>query len=192
MTATLSRAEVRGRMSGLMAMAGFGFVWTAWGVSIGVPDTVRVPVLLVGGLVLLALIGTAVAVLRRAARLPGGSAADAEQGRRVGRRFGLVVAVEFAVAAAAAVALGVTGNERFVAAAVCLVVGAHFFPLRTLFNVPVYTMTGTVLCLVAVVTAVAVLLVDWPPLGTVLPGFAAAVVLFGTGIVLLRGARQMA
>jgi hypothetical protein len=49
------------------------------------------------------------------------------------RRYGIIVATEFASIAAGAAILAATGHAEFIAAWVCLVVGAHFVPLARVF-----------------------------------------------------------
>jgi hypothetical protein len=45
------------------------------------------------------------------------------------RQYGIIVGVEFGVAAAGAVVLALRGHGEYVAVWVCLVVGGHFWPM---------------------------------------------------------------
>lgn len=79
-------------------------------------------------------------------------------------------------------------RPELIPAAGALVVGLHFFPLATLFRVPLYHATGAALCSVAVATPLVA-----APLGAqtaawqVVPGVGAAVILWATSAVLVVG-----
>jgi hypothetical protein len=77
----------------------------------------------------------------------GGTALD-EPGAL--RRYGVVVGVEFAVAAAGAAALALWGRPEYTAPWVCLVVGVHFWPLAPVLQKPALIGLGALLVAVAV------------------------------------------
>jgi len=178
------RAERRGRAVGIAVLAYFALAWTGWGMSTGVPSALEAPTIAVAALGSVALLVTAVLMYRRAASLPHGP--DAAGGRTAGRRFGIIVGVEFGGLFLLAGLLAGTGHPQLVPAVVCFGVGVHFFPLRRLFHVPIYDRTGVALCLVALATAVAAPLADHPALWTMLPGIGAALTLYSTCALLLR------
>ncbi|NER45018.1 hypothetical protein G3M54_36010 [Bacillus megaterium NBRC 15308 = ATCC 14581] len=74
-----------------------------------------------------------------------------------------------------------------------LIVGAHFFPLASLFQVPIYYITGILLCLLATLVMLTF------PVKTIISnhhimtwwvsvGFGSALILWGTGVIVcLRG-----
>jgi hypothetical protein len=69
-----------------------------------------------------------------------------------GKRYGIIVATEFASIGAGAALLGATGNDEFIAAWVCLVVGVHFVPLDRVFpGIGLVALAAAVVC-VAVAT----------------------------------------
>lgn len=75
-----------------------------------------------------------------------------------GRRYGIIVALEFAAAGIGAAVLIVVGQAEFIPVWVCLVVGAHFFPLAPLLRDEMLLPLGIAMCAVAVagfVTALA-------------------------------------
>lgn len=183
-TVTRNRAETRGMAAGAAVLAYFGLAWAGWGVS-GVPAAVMIPVMVVAGLCFVALVTGTVVVFRAArTRPPGGM--DRSAGRGVGWRFGLIVLAEFVVIGVVARLLAASGHEEVLPAFICLVVGLHLFPLRRLFGVAMYDVTGGALCAIAVITVLAALLIGAPVLWTALPGFAAAIVLDVTSALLLR------
>lgn len=179
-----SRAEVRGRAVGTVVLAYFALAWTGWGMSVGVPTTVEASVIAAACLCFLVLVGRAVVAYRRAAPLPPGH--DSHRGRKIGRRFGIIVAAEFIGLSVAAAILALSGHPEPIPTVVCLGVGIHFFPLRRLFNVAIYDRTGIALCFIAVATALVTPLTGTPALWTMLPGIGAALTLYITGALLLN------
>lgn len=181
------REELRGRAVGTAVLAYFALAWTGWGMSAGVPTAVEAPVTAISALCFLVLVGGAVVVYRRAASLPSGH--DTAQSRRISRRFGIIVAAEFIGLIILAGILAATGHSQLIPAVVCLGVGIHFFPLRRLFNVPIYDRTGAVLCAIAIATAPLATFAHQPALWTMLPGFGAALTLYTTSALLLHAQR---
>lgn len=81
------------------------------------------------------------------------------------------------------------GRPEFIPAGVALVVGLHFFPLASLFRVPLYYVTGAALCVVAVSTPIAALsLGASTAVWQVVSGLGAAAILWATSAVLSIGA----
>lgn len=180
-----AREERRGGAIGIAVLAYFSLAWTGWGMSTGVPTAVEVPVIAAAALCSLVLVAGAVRTYRQAAVLPSGELAG--RGRSTDRRFGLVVAAEFIGLAVIARILVVTGHSQLIPTMVCLGVGIHFFPLSRLFTVRLYDRTGAALCLVALATAVLAPLTGQAALWTMLPGFGAALTLYATCALLVRG-----
>ncbi|MGH3789127.1 MAG: hypothetical protein ACRDRG_21820 [Pseudonocardiaceae bacterium] len=174
---------MRGRAVGAVVLAYFALAWTGWGMSVGVPTTVEVSVVATACLCFLVLAGRAVVAYRRAVSLPAGH--DIHRGRKIGRRFGIIVAAEFIGLSVAAAIFTLSGHPEPIPAVVCLGVGIHFFPLRRLFNVAIYDRTGMMLCIIAVATVLLTPLTDTPALWTMLPGIGAALILYITGVLLL-------
>lgn len=133
------------RRRGALVLAFFALVWAAAGSS-GV--TTGASAVAVGACAVL-LTGTVVVLaLRR-----GSDEATARQRRlpeRWNHRIGMVNGAQ-AAGIAVTVLLLVNLNAAFLLpAAVCLVVGLHFFPLARLYDQPQYRWTGVLLILVAV------------------------------------------
>lgn len=94
-----------------------------------------------------------------------------------GKRFGILVGIEFGLAGLGAVALAVAGQVQFIAAWVCLVVGVHFFPLRRVF--PGIGMAGLAVAISFVGVAAAVVGAATPVLPSSVTGLGAGACLAG-------------
>jgi hypothetical protein len=95
------------------------------------------------------------------------------------RQYGIIVGVEFGVAAAGAATIGLWGHSEYIAAWVCLVVGVHFWPMAPVLKSPPLIALGALLVAVAVVavlvsrrTGAAPSAITGAGAGTALLGFA--------------------
>jgi hypothetical protein len=159
---------------GVAILAFFGAAWGMVGAS-GLPTVpawglrIAAVLLAVGALV--------------AAGRPG-PAGDVPRERRLPPRWhrtvGLVNGGQFVVIALVVAVFLALGHPELVPPVVCLVVGAHFFPLARLFDQPQYTWTAAGLCVVAA-AGLLVLATAGPAPSRVVIGVGAAVVLLGTG-----------
>lgn len=95
-------------------------------------------------------------------------------------RVGLVNGAEVAGIIAVVVVAQLLGRPLWIPAAVCLIVGLHFFPLARLFDEPVYRLTGAGLC-VAGVAGMVLLALDVAAAPLVV-GLLAAATLWGTSV----------
>ncbi|WP_327070631.1 hypothetical protein [Kitasatospora sp. NBC_01302] len=181
----LNRAELRGRAIGSSVLAFFAFGWTVCGTSDLHSSPLTAALLTVAALASLAVFGFAVQAGRQAAHTPAGG--DRARGKAAGRRFGLIVTAEWIGIFAAVRALDATGHPHLIAAVIALGVGIHFFPLARLFSVPVYDVTGAVLCLIALATLLLAPLTGSDVLWTLLPGLGSALGLYATCAHVLRG-----
>lgn len=131
-------AGVTALLLGLFAAAWFGWAQASspeWlRVWLGVGSTIGVMVAVVGAVV--------------AFRAPGQTSALRD--RAAGRRYGILIGVEFAAIAVGAAILGLAGQAEYIPAWICAVVGVHFFPLAPLLRDPSLTVLGIALCAVAV------------------------------------------
>ncbi|HEU5389314.1 MAG TPA: hypothetical protein VFV73_25785 [Streptosporangiaceae bacterium] len=69
------------------------------------------------------------------------------------RQYGIILGVEFGVAAAGAAALALLRHCEYVAPWICLVVGAHFFPMAPALKSPPLFVLGTVPIAIAAAAA---------------------------------------
>jgi hypothetical protein len=179
-TVPLGRSPaLRGNATGVTILAFFAVAWLGWGTGAALPTAAQVP-MMAGAVALSAVLAT---VAWRQWRNTTVATPDPPWGPDIGRRFTLIVAVEWVGVAAAASALGATGHQSAIPAVVCAGVGLHFIPLARLFGVPIYRVTAGVLCALAVATFA--LAPSNPPLWMLLPGVGAAVAMYGTCAVRL-------
>ncbi len=99
------------------------------------------------------LIAASVRQLAAVARMPTSPShaeaiESARHGRRIGR-FATIFGVEVAVIAAAATLLARAGRPLLIPVAVVAIVGAHFVPLATIFQVRTYSLVGIALLVAA-------------------------------------------
>jgi hypothetical protein len=182
-------AELRGRAAGTGIIAFFALGWTSMGTT-GMP-VVLVRTLFGAGVVLTLVFFVLAARMHRSAAavpVPVDDPLTAGVRRTTGRRFGLVLALEWGGCAVIAVVLARTGHTEALPALIALIVGLHFLPLASLFRVPGYRVTGAVMCAVAVVGAVIAQLASAASLWMVIPGLGSAVTLYATAVHLVRTA----
>lgn len=177
------RETLFGKATGAMVMALFGLLW-----ALGCAGALA-PILLVSSVAVTVILVAAGLRLRRvAAGRPPSRWAGSTACKRIRRRFRLVGVVEGLGIGIVVFVFVRLGRPELIPAAVALVVGLHFFPLASLFRVPLYHVTGAALCVVAVATPIVAL-----PLGgasaawQVVPGLGAAAVLWVTSAVLSIG-----
>lgn len=101
------------------------------------------------------------------------------------RAFTGVVIVELMTIAVTVVVLSALDAAAFIPGAVALVVGAHFFALAKVFDLPLYRLTGSWLCVVAV-GALGTSVFDGPA-GQAVAGTGAATALWTTAWALACG-----
>lgn len=104
------------------------------------------------------------------------SGASVMQDQEANRRYGIIVGIEFAVAALGAIALGRAGQADSIAPWICLVVGLHFWALAPVLADPALR----ALCVLFVAIALAGWLIGWR--GGAAPS---AVAGLGAGLALL-------
>ncbi|SRR5579875_263305 len=154
----LPREAVQGVASGIFFLAFFGGAWALWGTSF-LRGALHISVYVIIGLVTLVFFGIGVMVMRCARTLsPATAPEDVATGRRIGIWFGVVFGAEAVLIALASILLSNFGADRLLAPVIALIVGIHFLPLARLFSVRPYYLTGTLLCLLALIAIIALLL----------------------------------
>ena len=150
---SLNSKSVRGTLIGCAVMFGFGILWIVVGLSGGrfSPGWVRIGLAAAAG-VLAAWIGLfTIRFIRGHQRAAPASPEQDMLGRRIGRRFGLINAVQWGAIIAAIIVLNVIHRTGFIAPAIAVIVGIHFFPLAAVFRQPSYYATGTLGCIIGVI-----------------------------------------
>jgi hypothetical protein len=125
----------------------FGAAWFGWGQA-AASDAVRP--WLAAGSVLAALVAAAGIAVRVRSR----SQPTRMSYRAAGRRYGIIVGIEFGVAGLGAAVLGIAGAPEYIPALVCAVVGIHFVPLAPVLADRLLAPLGAATCVVAVLAIV--------------------------------------
>jgi hypothetical protein len=150
----------------------FGSAWFNWGS--GDAPAGWEPVMTVGAILSIALAAVG-AVLAFRARRSGSVMRD----REAGRRYGIIVGIEFGAVGIGAAVLAATGQEAYIAPWTAAVVGLHFFPLAPVLHDDLLKPLG------ALVVAVAVAAVVVGLTTSVAPSFSTGI---GAGTLLLAAA----
>jgi len=83
---------------------------------------------------------------------------DATEAKRIWVWFGIIFGIEFVLIAISSTLLSTFQRDVFIAPSIALIVGIHFLPLSRLFRVPVFSITGGLLSVLALVALIALLL----------------------------------
>ncbi len=148
----------------------FASAWFGWGNA--APSSLST--VLVMGSILGLLVAVAGALV--GFRAPGTTAVFND--RAAGRRYGIIVGVEFGLAGLGAVVLGVLGYPDYIPVWVCAVVAVHFFALVNVLHDASLRPLGGLMCVVPVLA----LVIAWWPGSDVKPGLVTGV---GAGMLLL-------
>jgi len=194
---TIPRAAVRGTASGVIFMAFFGTLWA--GIGIRGMQGFEFPVLITLSLLIgVVLFICAIALIKNSRQLTNEVIKkDGNRWRKKNRWFGIIFSLEGLLIAIADFICVSTNHLNLFVPVMALIVGAHFFPLASLFQVPIYYITGTLLCLLATIIMltfpVKIIISDhqimawWVSLG-----FGSALILWGTGVIVcLKGFRLL-
>jgi hypothetical protein len=138
--------------TGAALMFGFGIVWLLIGILRGrrSPIWLRVSVVLAG-----IALGASIATMgMRASGMPTSATPPTVQqiavNREIGRHFYRIFGAELAAIVLAVVVLNARHYPNHILCAIALIVGLHFFPLASLFKLPVYYATGLLGCAIGV------------------------------------------
>lgn len=169
------------RDSGLTALilGVFAIAWFGWGQA---QASGALTVLLTAGSSAAAVVAALGAL--RAFRRP--RAESALRDRAVGRRYGIVVGVEFASAGLGAGVLSALGAPDYIPVWVCAVVGLHFFALAVVLDAPGLRGLGGSVTAVAAIALIAGVLTNVAPSGVT--GSGAGLALLAYACVTLRAA----
>ena len=170
---------------GALVLSAFATIWAAAGIS-AIGSAPLVPMLWLTAVVVTGL--TVVLALRR-----GTTSAPARPRRiPVGwrRRLGLVNLLQAAGIGLSIALLVMIGRQTLIPAAVCAIVGVHFFPLARIFDESLYAWTGALLLAVSVGGMIVLAAVDGQASRAVV-GLGAAAVLWAAALCLSRPTGRM-
>jgi hypothetical protein len=155
----------------------FGFVWFGWGQA-AAPSWLVVPFAMGSGLgALTAVVGVLVAVQSAGQLIVFSDPA-------VRRRYRITVGIEFTLAGVGAAALGTTGLAKWIPVWICLVVGAHFFPLARILENRSLAPLGALLAAIAIAALVVGLASTVAPSTITGPGAGLCLLTFGLATLL--------
>jgi Flp pilus assembly protein TadB len=135
------------RAIGAMFFTIFGGAWLALGILGGYGMSLVALLFIVAGTLLLFS-----ASLRQFRRNRGAHAAEADspEGKRAGRIFNAVNAIQWILVFVAAAVLSRVGHNEWIIPSIILIMGIHFFPLAVVFKVPRHYATGAAMTLLAI------------------------------------------
>ena len=194
---TIPRAAVRGTASGVIFMALFGTLWAYTGIM-GLQGW-GVPWLLVAAVIIgIALFMGGVSLIHASRVLTNqDSKTDLRGGKRTRFWFNIIFAAEGLAIAITIAICNATHHLELIPLIIAFIVGVHFFPLASLFQVRLYYFTGILLCFLPIITLMFV-----PEKITLgdhqinafmsLVGSGSALILWGTGLAIwLMGKRLL-
>ncbi len=193
---TIPRAAVRGTASGVIFMAFFGTLWAGIGIR-GLQGWGFLWLLILSLLIgVVLLIGGIVLIINSKWLSNEMVQGDSQRWKRKNMWFGIIFGLEGVLIAAASVICVSTNHLDLFIPVMALIVGAHFFPLAHLFQVKIYYITGSLLCLISAITLFTLpvkvtwgnyqIMVWWTFLG-----FSSALILWGTGVAVWITGRRL-
>jgi hypothetical protein len=193
----IPRAAVRGTASGVIFMSFFGTLWAGIGIR-GLQGLGFLWLLILSLLIgVMLLIGGIVLIMKSKSLSNEMREEDFHRWKRKKRWFGIIFGLEGVLIAADAIICGSINNLDLIVPVMALIVGAHFFPLAYLFQVKIYYISGSLLCLLSAITLLTLpLIVTWETHQVMVRwtsiGFGSALILWGTGVVVwLKGYRLL-
>jgi Co/Zn/Cd efflux system component len=144
-----TEATGRRRTRGLAALIEgvFAALWFTWGQG-SAPSRLARPIFIASVVSLLVAAAGLVMIVRSRREA---TALEDDEARH---RYNVIVGLELGALVAGAALFGVLGLTRWIAAWVCLVVGAHFIPLANVFRGLHLVLTGSVIIAVGAATVV--------------------------------------
>ena len=155
-TTTRSTGQIA-RSRGIGARVGtlIGAGWMAYGLSI-LPNSVRVPLGLIGLVIVVFLLRWSRQLLASSRNLPEASSAERAASRRAWKWFWLNLVAEIVLLNVAINLLAAPALRIYWIPAISLVVGPHFLPMARFFGVPSYWVCGSAMVVVAALTTLGV------------------------------------
>lgn len=194
---TIPRSAIRGTASGVIFMAFFGTLWSGIGIR-GVQGWGSFGFIILSLCIGILLFISAIRLIRNSNELSNELIKkDGARWKRTNRWFGIIFSLEGLLIAFAAIICVSTNHLHLFVPIMALIVGAHFFPLAYLFQVRLYYITGTLLCLLATIVMLnfpmKIIIGDHQIMAWwVSVGFGSALILWGTGLIIcFKGFRML-
>jgi hypothetical protein len=195
-SSTIPRAAVRGSAVGIFFMAFFGTLWAYTGIM-GLNGW-GVPLLLIAAITIcIVLFICGVSLIRASRELTNQvSKTDFRRGNRTMFWFNIIFAAEGLAIFITIAVCNATRHSELIPLIIAIIVGVHFLPLAHLFRVRIYYFTGTLLCLLAIITLLFV--PEKVTLGEYqinafmsVVGFGSALILWGTSLAIWLIGRRL-
>ncbi|RNB83946.1 hypothetical protein EDM59_15655 [Brevibacillus nitrificans] len=189
----IPRVAVRSAAFGVLFMAFFGTLWAGIGIG-GLQGWGFLWLLILSLLFGFTLFIGGIMLIKASRKLSNEmTEADSRRFMRTGTWFGIIFGLEGVMIGIASAICSATNHFDFFFPVMAIIVGAHFFPLAHLFRIRFHYIAGSLLCLLGAATLL--LMPARVPLGNhqivtwwVSVGFGSALILWGTGaVVLLKG-----
>ena len=149
------RQIVRSRSIGCWMGSLIGAGWMAYGLSF-LPNSVRVPLGLIGLVIVLFLLRWSRQLLASSRNLPEASSAQRAVSRGAWKWFWVNLVAEIVLLNVAVNLLAAPALRIYWIPAISLVVGLHFLPMARFFSVPSYWVCGGAMVMVAALTMLGV------------------------------------
>ncbi|MFA1820937.1 hypothetical protein ACDX78_12255 [Virgibacillus oceani] len=193
---SISRADIRGTAVGVLFMAFFGTMWAYAGI-IGLQGWGSPWVLIASLAIGIALFASGCLLIFASRELPNQVPyAAGKRGKNIGGWFNTIFLAEGFAIVIAIVVCNAAGQTELIPLVIALIVGIHFFPLAYLFQVRIYYYTGTLLCLLPVITWIIVpynvtLMEQRVNAYMSVVGFGSSSILWGTSLVIYLMGRKL-
>jgi hypothetical protein len=189
----LSAATIKGYAFGVLIMTFFGSFWALM-TTIALSAGQRIWLITAVVVVTIPLAYYAITLLRTARQLPKNSSPEGRaRGLAMRRGFAIVGGIEVFTIVVANIWLDRAGHDELIPLAIALLVGIHFLPLASIFEVRAYFWTGIAMTLLAAIALIAIF-VGWtlgdPYAWSVIVGLGNAIILWLTALYVLYAARQ--
>ncbi|MGE7609217.1 DUF7010 family protein [Peribacillus frigoritolerans] len=191
----MMKEAFRGSGIGVIFMAVFGTLWAGTGVmglqGWGFPF-VELAAIFVG--IIMVIVG--ISLIHASQKMSNQVSEDgARRLKRIGFLFNMVFIAEGLLIGIAIAICNLINQTDLIPGVIAIIVGIHFLPLASLFQIKVYYATGVLLCLLALITLL--LVPDTVMVGEhqilaplSLLGFGCALILWATGLTLWIGIKN--
>jgi len=189
----VTKEDVRGTASGVMFMAFFGTVWADISIG-GLRFSGAIWLLILAILIGTVLFFSGIRMIKNSRNLS--HASKLRNTKNVDKWFNIIFAAQFGLIVMAAIVTNAIGHFDWFFPIMAIIVGGHFFPLAHLFQVSTYYVTGTLLCLLAIITLLFVpkeMSISGHPIDAwwTLIGFGSMLILWITSLVILAIGREL-
>jgi hypothetical protein len=151
-TPVLPRKAVQGTGGGLFLMALFTMMWAGMA-DAGFEGRDHHLVFILFAIICLIFIAYGVRLFMAAKKFPiVTTEEDRLEGKKMGKRFGIIFGIEGTAIPIACVILGVTHHDQYIVSAIALIVGLHFYPMAGIFKRKIDYYLATWTCVIALIS----------------------------------------